>query len=139
MADSKITRKTILVVVLLLLAILVLTFIFTGFSKRTDVVLLGFTEKNEDEIEIKTTLAGSMGFIRDISTIKSGDRLYCSFYCTFGGLDSDLGAKDSFVITADKEINKIYFSRPEGKDILVFFRDSEGSWTENRKTTGDNQ
>ena len=55
-------------------------FVSSGFNKRTDVNLIDFSVSEDGStITIKTSLSGSMGYIRDIKTEKVDDAIYCSF------------------------------------------------------------
>ena len=104
-------------------------FILPGFQKRTDVCLRDFSV-SEDAITVKTSPAGSMGFIRAMETEASGGEIHCSFYCAFGGLNSGFGAKDVFEIQLDDSAETIYFDRGTSPDVLVLERDAEsGAWT----------
>ena len=100
-------------------------FVSSGFGKRTDVCLIDFSVSEDSSvITIRTSLSGSMGYIRDIKTEKVNDAIYCSFYSTFGGLNSNIGAKDSFEIKLNDSTAKIYFDRGRGADLLVLERDA---------------
>lgn len=53
----------------------------SGFSKRTDVVLFGYTVSADGSaMMLETSVAGSMGYIRDIVTKQQDHAVYCSFY-----------------------------------------------------------
>ena len=100
-------------------------FVSSGFNKRTDVYLTGFSVSEDGSaITIKTSLSGSMGYIRDVKIKKVDDAIYCSFYSSFGGLNSNIGAKNSFEIELNDSTVKIYFDRGTESDILVLERDN---------------
>lgn len=100
-------------------------FVSSGFNKRTDVYLTDFSVSEDGStITIKTSLSGSMGYIRDIKTEKIDNAIYCSFFSTFGGLNSNIGAKNSFEIELSDSTVKIYFDRGKESDILVLERDT---------------
>ncbi len=74
-------------------------FVLPGFEKRTDVYLMDFSVSEDgSEITVKTTLSGSMGYIRKIETERVNGAIHCSFYSTFGGLNSSIGSKNRFEI-----------------------------------------
>lgn len=115
---------------MLILAVLIIVvgalFVASGFAKRTDVCLTDFSVSEDGStIAIKTSLSGSMGYIREIKTEKVDEAIYCSFYSTFGGLNSNIGAKNSFEIKLNDSSAKIYFDRGEESDILMLERDTE--------------
>lgn len=100
-------------------------FVLPGFEKRTDVWLQDFfISEDGSVITIKTSLFGSMGFIRDMETEKIGRGIHCSFYRAFGGLNSGIGSKNTFEIPLDDSIEKIYFDRGTEPDAAVLERDA---------------
>lgn len=122
----------------LLLALLVgvslgVSFILPGFQRRTDVYLQDFSVSEDGSvITVQTFTIGSMGYIRAMETKQIHNELHCSFYRTFGGLNSSLGAKSRFEIRLEdsaKSAESIYFDRA-GLDQLVLERDTDtGVWT----------
>lgn len=105
----------------------------TGDDKKADqrrnVIILSVS-KDGSTIMIKTSLSASMGFIRDMETEKTGEEIHCSFYRTFGGLNSTIGAKNTFEIKLDASTEKIYFDRGEESDALVLEREAAANiWT----------
>lgn len=122
------------VLILAAIAVVILAaglYLLPGFEKRTDVCLQDFSISEDGSvITIKTGLSGSMGFIRDMRTETMGNEIHCSFYCTFGGLNSSIGAKNRFEIKVDGAVYKIYFDRGEEPDSLVLERDAAANvWT----------
>ena len=107
-------------------------FILPGFQKRTDVYLQDFSvDRDGSVITIQTFPIGSMGFIRAMETKQIGNEIHCSFYRTFGGLNSSLGAKSRFEIRLEDSAasaESIYFDRVYF-DQRVLERDPEtGAW-----------
>lgn len=118
----------------LLLAFLIgaaagILFITPGFQKRTDVYLQDFSVSEDGSVvTLQTFITGSMGYIRAMETKQVHNEIHCSFYRTFGGLNSRLGAEDTFEIQLDDSIEQIYLNRA-GLDQLVLERDAEtGEW-----------
>lgn len=108
-------------------------FILPGFQKRTDVYLQDFSVSGDGSvITVQTFPMGSMGFVRAMEVKQIGKELHCSFYRTFGGLNSSLGAKSRFEIRLEdsaKSAESIYFDRAYF-DQLVLERDADtGVWT----------
>lgn len=125
--------KKILPVFLALLAVAAagILFVLPGFQKRTDVCLQDFSVSGDGTvITVKTSLSGSMGFIRAMEAERSGGEIHCSFYRAFGGLNSRFGAENRFELKLDDSAEKIYFDRGTAPDVLVLERDAEtGAWT----------
>lgn len=118
----------------LLLAFLIgaaagILFITPGFQKRTDVYLQDFSVSEDGSVvTMQTFTTGSMGYIRAMETKQVHNEIHCSFYRTFGGLNSSLGAEDTFEIQLDDSIEQIYFNRA-GLDQRVLERDAgTGEW-----------
>ena len=98
------------VLIILIVSAVGLLFLLPGLEKRTDVRLQDFSvSKDGSAIMIKTSLSASMGFIRDMETEKTGEEIHCSFYRTSGGLNSTIGAKNTFEIKLNASTEKIYF------------------------------
>lgn len=108
-----------------------LLFLLPGLEKRTDVCLQDSSvSKDGSAIIIKTSLSASMGFIRDMETEKTDKEIHCSFYRTFGGLNSAIGAENTFEIKLDASTEKIYCDRGEESDALVLEREAATNiWT----------
>lgn len=115
---------------LLLGAALGILFILPGFQKRTDVYLRDFSVSEDGSvITVQTFPIGSMGFIRAMEVKQMGVEIHCSFYRTFGGLNSRLGAKTAFEIRLDHPTERIYFDRGTSFGQLVLERDADtGAW-----------
>ena len=109
-------------------------FITPGFQKRTDVYLQDFSVSEDGSVvTMQTFTTGSMGYIRAMETKQVHNEIHCSFYRTFGGLNSSLGAKSRFEIRLEdsaKSAESIYFDRGKNFDQLVLERDAETDvWT----------
>lgn len=99
-------------------------FISPGFEKRTDVYLQNVSVSEDASVmTVRTALSGSMGYIRAMETETIGNEAHCSFYSTFGGLNSGIGAKNTFELPLDGSIEKIYFDRGTAPDMLVLEQD----------------
>lgn len=105
-------------------------FLGSGFVKRTDVVLGGYMLAEDGaSITLQAGPAGSMGYIRESVTEQDGDALYVSFYTAFGGLNSSIGAKDTFTLPVDPACRVICFDRGDGEYAPVLQRDAAtGEW-----------
>ena len=106
-------------------------FIGSGFSKRTDVVLVDYSiSEDGTEITLNTTIPTSMGYIRGFKDNGGGVKPhYLTFYSTFGGLNSSFGAKHEFELELDKTDTEIWFNRADGGYELVLQKNVEtGEW-----------
>ncbi|MBQ8815155.1 MAG: hypothetical protein IJZ85_11760 [Lachnospiraceae bacterium] len=102
----------------------------TGLMKRSDVFVGEFTVAEDGKtMEIRAGVASSMGYIRSVSQRKDGDRLNISFYSTFGGLNSRLGARSSFTLDLDDDISEICVYRGYGEYKAIFAKNAtNGQW-----------
>ena len=127
---KKYLTKVILIIAIIVVA--VASFLIgTGFIKRTDVVLYDYiVAEDESEIILDVQVSSSMGHIRGFKDNGGGIKPhYLTFYSTFGGLNSSLGAKNSFILEMDDDDTEIYFSRPNGGYELVLIKNVDnGKW-----------
>ncbi len=102
----------------------------TGLMKRTDVFIGEYTLSEDAEtMTVKAGPAGSMGYIREVSVKREGDRLCLVFYSAFGGLNSSLGAKSQFTFSVSDEMTEIAVYRGEGQYEVVLQKETEtGAW-----------
>ena len=109
--------KKALCVLAALLAVGALLFVCSGCTRRTD-VYAGTFELSEDgkTMTLHTGVMSSMGYTRAPRTERVGTTLRCTFYSTFGGLNSRIGAQNFFDIPV------------EGCTEIAFFRGG-GVWT----------
>lgn len=105
-------------------------FVTPGFQKRTDVYLQKFSVSEDGAaITVQTFTTGSMGYIRAMEAKQIGDEIHCSFYRCLGGLNSSLGAENTFEVPLDHPTQRIYFDRGTSFDQLVLERDAgTGEW-----------
>ena len=124
-------KKTVFAVIAIA-AILAAAFLMgTGFQKRTDVLLTGYSVAEDGTaIRLDVQVVSSMGYVRGFQDDGGGVRPhYLNFYRTFGGLNSAWGAEDSFLLPIAPEDTEIYFNRPGGGYELVLQKDSAtGQW-----------
>ena len=112
---------TIAVIVVLML----LMFICTGFRKRTDVVLFDYSVSEDgSEISLEIQVSSSMGYIRGFKDKGGGVKPhYLTFYSTFGGLNSSFGSINEIELELSRDNTEIYFNRPGGGYELVLMKD----------------
>jgi len=97
-------------------------FLFIGFCPRTNMALLGYELSPDGTvITIRTDHPGSAGYTRAAKNVSQNPAVVkLKFYCTFGGPNSSLGAKDEFVIELPPECTEIDFYRSYQEPELGF-------------------
>ncbi len=126
-------NKKILVIGIATVTFVISFLLGTGFHKRTDVILTGYSvSEDETKITLKTSIMSSMGHIRGFKNGGGGVKPhYLTFYSTFGGLNSTLGAENDFVLEVNEDDSEIYFNRGDGEYELVLQKNVEtGVWEE---------
>lgn len=128
MKNKKILLISVIAVIVLLTASY---FIGTGFIERTDVILTDYSVSDDGtQITLNASVSSSMGYIRGFKNNGGGVKPhYLTFYSTFGGLNSKLGAKNEFVLEVNEDDSEIYFNRAGGGYELVLQKNTEtGEW-----------
>lgn len=128
-------KKTIiismLVAITLLISLVAIYFIGSGFSKMTNEALHDYSVSEDGtEITLNTTIITSIGHTRGFKDNGGGVKPhYLTFYSTFGGINSEWGAKSEHTLILDKNDSEIYFNRADGGYELVLQKDKEtGEW-----------
>lgn len=124
-------KKIIAIILLSIIALCAFCFVGTGFMERTDVALADYSVSDDGtELTFNAGVISSMGYIRGYKDNGGGVKPhYLTFYSTFGGLNSSLGAKSEFVLELDKGDSEIYFKRARGGYELVLQKNAEtGEW-----------
>ena len=94
-------KRIIISSIVILLALLIGLFLSTG-SARTDVYLKEFSvDEKCNQMSIKVGVSSSAGYVRKMKRTSGSMNYYYTFYSTFG-INSKLGAKDTFEITTFK-------------------------------------
>ena len=98
----------------------------SGFNPRTDVYLAEYSISDDGaQITMQVGVASSMGYTRGFRSEQGGFQEYLTFYSAFGGLNSKLGAKNTFVLDIDAvNCDEIYFYHGNGGYQLVLQKDS---------------
>lgn len=122
-------KKKLVITISIFVGILAL-FISTGFVKCTDVFLSDYTlSEDGSTMTLYVQRAGSLGYIRACNINRGGDNFYISFYQTFGGLNSTIGAQNTFEIPLNSLNGEIYFYHGDGGYTLVLQKDeATGEW-----------
>lgn len=124
-------KRKIIVVIAMIVVLAAIFLVGTGFQKRTDVVLVSYAVSEDGtEITFDVGIPTSIGYIRGFKDNGGGVKPhYLTFYSTFGGINSPIGAKHSFQLELDSDDTEIYFKRPDKGYELVLVRDEEtGQW-----------
>lgn len=125
-------KKLILISVIAVIVLLTASFfVGTGFIERTDVILTDYSVSEDGtQITLNASVSSSMGYIRGFKNNGGGVKPhYLTFYSTFGGLNSKLGAKNEFVLEVNEDDSEIYFNRAGGGYELVLQKNTEtGEW-----------
>jgi len=124
-------KRRILIIIAILVAVFLSFMIGTGFTKRTDVALGGYSVSEDGKtLTFQAGVTSSMGYTRGFKDNGGGVKPhYLTFYSTFGGLNSSFGAKREFTLVLDENDTEIYFGRVDGGYELVLQKDVKtGKW-----------
>lgn len=124
-------KKKIITVIAGIVVLIVVFFIGTGFMKNSNIVLTHYSiSEDGTEITMDVGVSVSIGYVRSFQNKGGGVKPhYLTFYSTFGGINSSLGAKNTFTLKLAPEDTEIYFNRTDGGYELVLVKDEEtGQW-----------
>lgn len=130
-------KKWILIVIISITILVIIGlsyFIGTGLNENTNVVLMDYSvSKDGTEVTLNVGVV-SRGYIRGFKDNGGGVKShYLTFYSTFGGINSSLGAKNSFRLELGPDDTEIYFNRANKGYELILIKDKvTGEW--NRPT-----
>ncbi len=124
-------KKKVLIIISIIIALILILFIGTGFTKNPNVVIREYS-LNEDGSELNFTVGMpfSIGYTRGYKNKGGGVKShYLNFYNTFGVINSAWGAKFEYVLELDEDDTEIYFNRTDGGYELVLQKNTEtGEW-----------
>ena len=117
-------KKTLLIILIIIVLVVITLFIYSGFRKRNDAVINNYLVSDDRKtMKLSVEVASSIGYVRDIDVVYIGNRMYISFYSTFG-LNSSIGAKSEFEINLDEMCTTdIYLLRENSEYRLVLTKD----------------
>lgn len=116
--------KKITIIMSIVVLVLVVLFLSTG-KARTDVFLRDFSVDEKSNImNIKVGVSSSAGYVRKMKRTSGSMNYYYTFYSTFG-INSKIGAKDTFEIQLDNNVDAIYFYTGYGGYKKVLTKDRE--------------
>ena len=126
--------KKIAIIASIVVLVLVILFLSTG-KARTDVFLRDFSVDEKSNImNIKVGVSSSAGYVRKMKRSSGSMNHYYTFYSTFG-INSKIGAKDTFEIQLDNNVDTIYFYTGNGGYKKVLEKDKiTGEWSKVNET-----
>lgn len=129
-------KKFFLTFVTIIVVLAAVYFIGTGFRKDPTVVLVDYSVSEDGtEMTLHVSSWASVGYTRGFKDKGGGVKPhYLTFYSTFGGINSSLGAKSTFTLELAPEDTEVYFNRSDGGYELVLVKDLEtGVWNRAEK------
>ena len=120
--------KNKIIIISVIIVVLVVLFLLTG-RERTDVYLRDY-EISEDgtKMTLKVGVSSSAGYVRKMKRTSGSMNYYFTFYSTFG-INSKRGAKDTFEIDLDSNVDAIYFYTGDKGYKQVLQKDEDtGEW-----------
>lgn len=120
-------KRKLLIFFVFLFLICVLYYIGTGFLSRSNIALTDYSVSEDDTIHLKVSVTTSMGYTRGFRAEENGRECNLTFYSTFGGLNSSLGAKSEFDLTVSPDCETICFFIGNGSCQQVLVKEN-GQW-----------
>ena len=120
-------KKILLIGLLICILVAAVAFVGLGLTPRTDVYLTDYAVSEDgSQIEMTVAIASSMGYTRGFRSKQGGFNEYVTFYSTFGGFNSPIGAKNKFVLELDSvNCDEVYFYHGDGGYTLVLKKNAQ--------------
>ena len=116
-------KKRLLIIIVVVVALLIGLILSTGRA-RTDVYLKDYKLSEDGKtMTLEVGISGSAGYVRKMKRTSGSMNYYYTFYSTFG-INSKLGAKDTFEIELDDNVDEIYFYTGGNSYKLVLVKNS---------------
>ena len=120
-------KRNIIICIIVVTIILVGLFLASGGS-RTDVFLRDYEISQDGKtMTLKVGVSSSAGYIRKMKRTSGSTNYYYTFYSTFG-INSKTGAKDTFEIELDQNVDEIYFYTGGKGYKKVLEKNANGEW-----------
>lgn len=131
-------KKSLIISIFVIAVILAGLFLASG-GARTDVFLRDFSfDEKCNQLTIKVGVSSSAGYIRKMKQTSGSMNGYYTFYSTFG-INSKLGAKDTFEIELDNNVEEIYFYTGGKGYTKVLEKNEKGVWVKVNDKSGGYQ
>lgn len=102
-------KKTNIIISIIVITIIGVGLFLTTGRARTDVYLKDFEISADGKtLTLKVGVSSSSGYIRKMKKTSGSSNGYYTFYSTYG-INSKIGAKDTFEIKLDEDTDEIYF------------------------------
>ena len=120
--------KKIIIIVSSVFIIFITILLLTG-GPRTDVILGDFKLSRDGKVmTLNVGVGSSSGYIRKVKRTSGSMDYYLTFYSTFG-INSKLGAKDTFEIEIDENVDAIYFYTGDKGYRQVLEKNEDNNWS----------
>ena len=123
-------KKKIFVAVAIVIALVCIYFIGSGFIKNSS-ACIGEYSVSEDgtEITMNIGVASSVGYIRKVEVHQQENGKMCiDCYSAFGGINGRIGAKTVFTLSLNDDTNMIAIYRGNNHYEEVLQKDTSGVW-----------
>ena len=121
-------KKKTLIISIIVVTLIVIGFFIASGGARTDVFLKDFELSQDGEtMTLKVGVSSSAGYVRKMKRTSGSMNYYFTFYSTFG-INSRLGAKDTFTIDIDNNVDEIYFYTGGKGYKKVLELNDDGEW-----------
>ena len=102
-------RKKIIFVSIIVIIIIGFGLFFATSQEKTDVYLKDFEVSADGKtMTLKIGVSNNTGYVKKMKRTNGSSNEYYTFYSTYG-INSKIGAKDTFKIELDDDIDEIYF------------------------------
>lgn len=130
-------KKILIIIITVIVLLLCVLFLLTG-NKRTDVYLKDYEVSSDGKvITLKVGVSSSAGYIRKMKQTSGSMNYYLTFYSTFG-INSKLGAKDTYVLEINSNADAIYFYTGNKGYKQVLQKNDNGEWIKVVENKDDN-
>lgn len=108
-------------------------FFVPGYFRNTSVFIENYSVSPDgNKITLDVGVSSSIGYIRDVYYKQMGNKLYLDFYSAFGGINGCFGAKRTFTIELNDNIDTIsIYTNNDYRDVLI--KNNDDSWQRNLK------
>lgn len=123
--------KKVVLILAILVGLLLVFAVGSGFLKRGDVALMDYTVSEDGgTLHFRAAVMSSMGHTRGFYETDGPDgSITLTFRNTFGGLNSALGAKEDFRLALAENVTEIRFTDSCGNAVPVLVKDEQsGQW-----------